>query len=126
MFFVGTAASDGRVNISPKGVDSLRVLGDNRVVWLSLTGSGNETAAHLLENHRMTLMFCAFEESPLILRLFGYAKLFIPETRNGTSSSPCSGPYPGHDKYSTCEWKWYKNPAAWAYLFSTSTSSETF
>ena len=54
MFFVATAASDGRVNLSPKGMDSLRVMGDNRVVWLNLTGSGNETAAHLLENDRMT------------------------------------------------------------------------
>ncbi len=47
--FVGTAASDGRVSVSPKGMDSLRVMGDNRVVWLSLTGAENETAAHLLE-----------------------------------------------------------------------------
>ena len=75
MFFVGTAAPDGRVNVSPKGMDSLRVLGDNRVVWLNLTGSGNETAAHMVENDRMTLMFCAFEGSPLILRLFGHAKV---------------------------------------------------
>ena len=75
MFFVGTAAPDGRVNVSPKGMDTLRVLGDNRVVWLNLTGSGNETAAHMVENDRMTLMFCAFEGSPLILRLFGQAKV---------------------------------------------------
>ena len=75
MFFVGTAAPGGRVNVSPKGMDSLRVMDDNRVVWLNLTGSGNETAAHLLENDRMTLMFCAFEGSPMILRLFGCAKV---------------------------------------------------
>ncbi len=75
MFFVGTADSDGRVNVSPKGMDSLKVLGDNRVVWLNLTGSGNETAAHLIENDRMTLMFCAFEGSPLILRLYGHARV---------------------------------------------------
>ena len=48
MFFVGTADVDGRVNVSPKGMDSLKVVGDNRVVWLNLTGSGNETAAHLI------------------------------------------------------------------------------
>src|SRR5690606_525017 len=59
MFFVGTAAADGRVNVSPKGMDSLRVLGSNRVVWLNVTGSGNESAAHVLEIPRMTLMFCA-------------------------------------------------------------------
>ncbi len=73
VFFVGTAARDGRVNVSPKGLDSLRVLGPNRVVWLNGTGSGNETAAHLREVNRMTLMFCSFERQPLILRLFGTA-----------------------------------------------------
>lgn len=74
MFFVATAAPEGRVNLSPKGLDALRVLGPNRVVWLNLTGSGNETATHLLESPRMTLMFCAFEGPPLILRLYGTAK----------------------------------------------------
>ena len=78
MFFVGTADSDGRVNVSPKGMDSFKVMGDNRVVWLNMTGSGNETAAHLVENDRMTIMFCAFEGSPMILRLFGHAKVIHP------------------------------------------------
>ena len=78
MFFVGTADSDGRVNVSPKGMDSFKVMGDNRVVWLNMTGSGNETAAHLIENDRMTIMFCAFEGSPMILRLFGHAKVIHP------------------------------------------------
>ena len=78
IFFVGTAAADGRVNVSPKGKDALRVLGKNRVAWLNLTGSGNETAAHLIESDRMTLMFCAFEGDPLILRLYGHAKIFHP------------------------------------------------
>ncbi|MEW7291671.1 pyridoxamine 5'-phosphate oxidase family protein [Aquimarina sp. 2304DJ70-9] len=76
MFFVGTAANEGRVNISPKGMDTFRVLGDNKIVWLNLTGSGNETAAHLLKNNRMTIMFCAFEGKPLILRLYGLAKIY--------------------------------------------------
>lgn len=74
VFFVATAARDGRVNVSPKGLDSLRVLGPNRVVWLNGTGSGNETAAHLLDSPRMTLMFCAFTGKPLILRLYGTAR----------------------------------------------------
>lgn len=74
MFFVATAARDGRVNVSPKGLDSLRVLGPDRVVWLNGTGSGNETAAHLLDTPRMTLMFCAVEGKPLILRLYGTAR----------------------------------------------------
>ena len=75
VFFVGTAGTDGRVNISPKGLDSLRILDSNRVVWLSVTGSGNETSAHLQELPRMTLMFTAFEGNPMILRLYGNAKV---------------------------------------------------
>ena len=78
MFFVATAASDGNVNLSPKGMDSLRVVSPNRVIWLNSTGSGNETAAHLLENPRMTIMFCAFEGKPLILRLYGNARAIHP------------------------------------------------
>lgn len=76
IFFVGTAAEEGRVNVSPKGTDSFRVIGPNKIVWLNLTGSGNETAAHLLLNSRMTVMFCAFEGKPMILRLYGRAKIF--------------------------------------------------
>ena len=79
LFFVGTAAADGRVNVSPKGMgDSFRVLGPNRVVWLSVTGSGNESAAHVAQNGRMTVMFCAFEGAPLILRLYGEAETIYP------------------------------------------------
>jgi len=74
LFFVGTATTDGRVNISPKGMDSFRVVNANRVVWLNVTGSGNETATHVQENPRMTIMFTAFDGKPLILRLYGYAK----------------------------------------------------
>ena len=76
IFFVGTAACEGRVNVSPKGMDSLRVVDENKVVWLNLTGSGNETAAHLLQNDRMTIMFCAFEGRPMILRLYGKANIY--------------------------------------------------
>ena len=75
IFFVGTAANEGTVNISPKGTDSLRVIGKNKIIWLNLTGSGNETAAHLIKNSRMTIMFSAFEEKPLILRLYGKSKI---------------------------------------------------
>ncbi len=76
IFFVGTAAQEGRVNISPKGMDSFRVINANKIVWLNLTGSGNETAAHLLKDKRMTIMFCAFEGKPMILRLYGKAKIY--------------------------------------------------
>jgi hypothetical protein len=75
IFFVGTATADSRVNVSPKGMDSLRVLGEKRVAWLNVTGSGNETSAHIQLNPRMTIMFCAFEGAPLILRLYGTAKV---------------------------------------------------
>lgn len=75
IFFVATATADSRVNISPKGMDSLKVINNNRVVWLNVTGSGNETSAHIQQNNRMTIMFMAFEGSPMILRLYGQAKV---------------------------------------------------
>lgn len=78
LFFVATAAPEGRVNVSPKGLDSLRVLDANRIVWLNLSGSGNETAAHLRESPRMTLMFCAFDGDPMILRVYGAARALHP------------------------------------------------
>ena len=78
LFFVGSADMDGRVNLSPKGADSLRVVNGNRVLWMNLTGSGNETAAHLLGVNRLTIMFCSFEEKPMILRLYGTAKIVHP------------------------------------------------
>ena len=76
IFFVGTAMAEGSVNVSPKGMDSLRVLDANKLVWLNLTGSGNETATHLQNENRITIMFCAFEGKPLILRLYGHAKVY--------------------------------------------------
>ncbi|MGB7815246.1 MAG: pyridoxamine 5'-phosphate oxidase family protein [Methylotenera sp.] len=75
IFFVGTATDDSRVNVSPKGMDSLRVIDNKRVVWLNVTGSGNETSAHIQQNSRMTIMFCALDGPPLILRLYGSAKV---------------------------------------------------
>ncbi|MGB0895190.1 MAG: pyridoxamine 5'-phosphate oxidase family protein [Parashewanella sp.] len=75
MFFVATAMADGTVNLSPKGIDSFRIIDNNTIAWLNLTGSGNETATHLQQNTRMTIMFCAFEGAPLILRLYGQATM---------------------------------------------------
>jgi len=74
IFFVATAPVEGRINLSPKGMDSFRVYDENRVLWLNVTGSGNETAAHLLENERITMMMCSFEGAPNILRLYGKGK----------------------------------------------------
>jgi hypothetical protein len=79
MFFTASAPRDGgHVNLSPKGMDTFRVLSDNEVAYLDLTGSGNETAAHLKENGRITLMFCAFHDKPLILRLYGAGEAVHP------------------------------------------------
>ena len=75
MFFVATATAEGRINLSPKGLDTFRILDSQRVAWLNLTGSGNETAAHLQTHPRMTIMFNAFEGKPMILRLYGQAKV---------------------------------------------------
>jgi len=75
IFFVGTATADSRVNVSPKGMDSFRVLDKNTIAWLNVTGSGNETAAHVQEEPRMTIMFSAFEGKPRILRLYGKARV---------------------------------------------------
>ncbi len=74
MFFSGSAGPTGKVNISPKGMDSLRVLGPNRILWRNFTGSGNETAGHLAQNNRMTLMWCSFTKQPMILRAYGTAR----------------------------------------------------
>jgi len=79
IFFVATADVDGRVNVSPKGSDTLRVVGGNKIVWLNLTGSGNETAAHLITKNRMTIMFCSFDKKPMILRLYGSGRVVHPD-----------------------------------------------
>src|SRR5689334_8442930 len=75
IFFTASAAAGTRVNLSPRDVASLRVIGPNTVVWLDRTGSGNETAAHLRADGRLTVMLCAFEGPPLILRLYGRGEI---------------------------------------------------
>ncbi|MBI1172790.1 pyridoxamine 5'-phosphate oxidase family protein [bacterium] len=74
VYFVATSAPGARINLSPKGMDSLRVLGPKRLIWLNVTGSGNETAAHLPLDARMTVMWCSFDLRPLILRAYGTAR----------------------------------------------------
>jgi len=80
MFFVCTSplSAEGHINLSPKGFDCFRVLSPTRVGYLDITGSGNETSAHLLENGRITFMFCAFDGPPKILRLYGKGKTVLP------------------------------------------------
>lgn len=82
MFFVATAPKDGgRINLSPKGLDTFRILDAKLVAYLDLTGSGNETSAHLHDNGRITLMFCAFEGAPLILRIYGTGRAIQPSDK---------------------------------------------
>lgn len=99
LFFVGTAANDGTINVSPKGFDSLRVLSPNRIVWLNITGSGNETAAHLAQNGRMTLMFCAFEGKPNILRLYGKARAIHQRDEDWEEMEALFKPHPTARQY---------------------------
>ncbi|WP_297796600.1 pyridoxamine 5'-phosphate oxidase family protein [uncultured Eudoraea sp.] len=76
LFFVATAMKEGAINLSPKGMDSFRIVDNSEILWLNLTGSGNETATHLQHDKRMTIMFCAFEGKPIILRLYGEARAY--------------------------------------------------
>jgi hypothetical protein len=77
VFFVATAVEGARINLSPKGMDSFRVLGANRVAYLDVGGSGNETHAHLAADGRITIMFCAFDNPALILRLYGHGSIVV-------------------------------------------------
>ncbi len=79
LFFVATAAPDARINLSPKGMDAFRVLGPNRVAYLDYGGSGNETHAHLVADGRITILFCAFDRSALLYRLYGRGVPVLPQ-----------------------------------------------
>lgn len=91
IFFVASAPSQGRVNLSPKGLDCFRILSPKRVAYLDGTGSGNETAAHLADNGRITFMFCSFEGAPLILRVYGQGRSIRPRDSEWTQLRPLFG-----------------------------------
>lgn len=95
VFFTATAPNIGRINLSPKGIDTFRCIDNQTVAYLDLTGSGNETAAHLIENRRMTIMFCSFSEKPLILRLYGEGQVFRPKDAEWQSLYSHFEPIPG-------------------------------
>lgn len=95
MFFTATAPARGRINVSPKGIDTFRCLDNKTVAYLDLTGSGNETAAHVTENGRLTLMFCSFAEKPLILRLYGRGRVIRPGHREWENFHVYFDPRPG-------------------------------
>jgi len=90
MFFTATAplGSEHHVNLSPKGLDSFKVLSPNKVGYMDLVGSGNETSAHLLENGRITFMFCAFAGPPNILRLYGRGYTVLPDDAEWAALAP--------------------------------------
>jgi hypothetical protein len=95
IFFTATAPAGGRINLSPKGMDTLRCIDDATVAYLDLTGSGNETAAHLSEDGRMTIMFCSFGDSPLILRLYGRGRVVRAGDGGWDALRPHFRSYPG-------------------------------
>jgi hypothetical protein len=95
MFFTATAAPTGRINLSPKGIDTLRLLDEQTVAYLDLTGSGNETAALLAADGRMTIMFCAFAGKPWILRLYGKGEVVQFDSERGRELHPLFGSVPG-------------------------------
>jgi hypothetical protein len=89
LFFVASGGGAGRINLSPRGVDTLRVLDEQTIAWLDLTGSGNETAAHIKHDGRLTVMLCSFDAEPLILRLYGRGSLVFPHQADwGAAAAP--------------------------------------
>jgi hypothetical protein len=96
MFFVASSplGEDGRINLSPKGIDGFKVLSGNRVGYMDFVGSGNETSAHLLENGRITFMFCAFDGPPNILRLYGKGYTVLPGSEHWETYAPHFQIYP--------------------------------
>jgi hypothetical protein len=92
IYFVASAPHAGRVNLSPKGMDTFRVLSTTRVGYLDGTGSGNETAAHLRENGRVTIMMCSFDAAPLIFRIYGRGRAVQPGDTEWTELRPLFGP----------------------------------
>jgi hypothetical protein len=105
LFFVATAplAASGHPNLSPKGLDTFRVLSASRVAYLDLTGSGNETAAHLLENGRITFLFCSFGADPRILRLYGRGRVVVPGAEEWEELAGAFPAYPGARQVVTVE-----------------------
>ena len=95
VFFVATAADGARINLSPKGMDAFRVLGANRVGYLDVGGSGNETQAHLAADGRVTVMFCAFDQPALILRLYGQGRAVLPQDDAWADTAPMFTILPG-------------------------------
>src|SRR4051794_1114725 len=116
VFFVGTAPSDpeGHLNLSPKGLDTFRILGPHTVAYLDLTGSGIETVAHLRDNGRVTLMFCAFEGRPLVVRLHGRGRVIEPGDGEWDALIARFPDYPGARSVVVVDVEWVADSCGYA------------
>lgn len=99
IYFTATAPEEGRINLSPKGMDTFCCLNNNQVAYLNLTGSGNETAAHLAENGRITIMLCSFGKNPLILRIYGKGRAVHKQDDEWQTLAQHIEPIPGARQY---------------------------
>ncbi|MCP3780343.1 pyridoxamine 5'-phosphate oxidase family protein [Paenibacillus sp. MZ03-122A] len=124
IFFVGSAplSKTGHVNLSPKGYDSFRILSGQRVAYLDLAGSGNETSAHIIENGRVTIMFCAFEGAPSVLKLYGTGTVALPDTKQWNELYPLFNPLPGARQIIVVDVHMVQNSCGFAVPFMTYTS----
>jgi len=119
VFFVATAAEGARINLSPKGMDSFRVLGDKRVGYLDVGGSGNETQAHLNADGRATIMFCAFESPALILRIYGRGRAILPQDERWDALAPHFALLPGTRQIFEFDVDSVQNSCGWGVPFMT-------
>lgn len=95
IFFVATAPSEGHLNLSPKGLDTFRILDERTVAYLDFVGSGIETVAHLRENGRIVVMFCAFDGAPNIVRIHGHGAVLEPACEDFAQLLPLFPAHPG-------------------------------
>ncbi|PSB01561.1 pyridoxamine 5'-phosphate oxidase family protein [Merismopedia glauca] len=95
VFFTATAPTEGRINLSPKGMHTFKCIDSKKVAYLDVTGSGNETSAHLQENGKITIMMCSFSDEPLILRLYGQGKPVLPRNPTWETLLPLFKDTPG-------------------------------
>jgi hypothetical protein len=119
VFFVATAAEGARINISPKGMDAFRVLGPNRVGYLDVGGSGNETQAHLAADGRVTVMFCAFDQPALILRLYGRGVAVLPQDEAWAATSATFTILPGARQIFLIDVESVQTSCGWGVPFMT-------
>lgn len=117
VFFVATAAEGARINLSPKGMDAFRVLGPNRVGYMDVGGSGNETQAHLTADGRVTIMFCAFDQPALILRLYGRGRAILPQDTDWTTLASNFSILPGARQIFVIEVESVQTSCGWGVPF---------